>query len=94
MITKIKNKLKSKALIGFSMFALTVLTVYGSALNANAQASTSPIEVVDAVVGSGINSVVQMVTSVVTNYFPYVIAFAVIATIFGWLRKHSTLGAK
>ena len=58
-----------------------------------APASTSE-EVVDGVVGAGIDSAVTLVTHMVTTYFPYLIAFAVIAVIFTKLWGFVKVGSK
>lgn len=77
----------------YSGIGLAVLGLMIALPGLCAPASTS-VEVVDGVVGAGIDSVVTMVTYMVTTYFPYLIAFAVVAGIFGAIWKFAKVGSK
>lgn len=56
--------------------------------------SSTPTEVLDAVVGSGIDTSVGLVQTVVTSYFPYILVFAIIVALFVWIKRFATIGTK
>lgn len=77
-----------------AMYSLALLGAVGMALPTLAAPSSTPVEVIDAVVGSGIDTTVSLVTTVVTTYFPYILAITIIVSFFVWLKRFATTGTK
>jgi uncharacterized membrane protein YgaE (UPF0421/DUF939 family) len=74
--------------------ALAVLGMLGLAKTAYMAPTTTPTEVLDTVVGSAITTVVNLVTVVITDYFPYVLVFAIIIGMLVWIKKFAHVGSK
>jgi hypothetical protein len=74
--------------------ALAVLGMLGLAKTAYMAPTTTPTEVLDTVVGSGIDTVVSLVTVVITDYFPYILVFGIIVALFVWIKRFATVGTK
>lgn len=77
-----------------SVFSLAVMGMLGLASAGLCAPSSTPTEVLDAVVGSGIDTSVSLVQTVVTSYFPYILVFGIIVALFVWIKRFATTGTK
>lgn len=77
-----------------SVFSLAVMGMFGLASAGLCAPSSTPTEVLDSVVGSGIDTSVGLVETVVTTYFPYILVFVIIVALFAWIKRFSTTGTK
>lgn len=84
------KKLSTKAFF----MSLAVLGMFGMAQASLAAPSSTPEEVLDSVVGSGIDTSVSLVQTVVTTYFPYILVFGIIVALFVWIKRFATTGTK
>ena len=76
------------------LLSLSIMGLFGFASAGLCAPSSTPTEVLDTVVGSGIDTTVSLVQTVVTTYFPYILVFGVIVAIFVWLKRFATTGTK
>lgn len=63
-----------------------------AASSALAAPSSTPTEVIDTTIGSVIDSLVEIVIFVITNYTGYVLAFIAIAGLYVYFRKFAGIG--
>lgn len=63
------------------------------AIPALAAPTSSPIEVMGVVVDNGINSAVSLITTVMTTYFPYIIAIVATFALLRWVFKLAKAGS-
>ncbi|RPI64949.1 MAG: hypothetical protein EHM44_02160 [Ignavibacteriales bacterium] len=89
MLKIIKNGYRKLA-----VFSFAVLGMFGLASAGLCAPSSTPEEVLDTVVSSGIDTVTGLVTTVVTTWFPYIIVFSIIVALFVWLRRFASTGTK
>lgn len=78
----------------YSGLSLALVAMFGFATAGLCAPASTSEEVIDGVVGSGIDSVVTIVNHMVTTYFPYLLAFAVVGAIFGAIWKFAKIGSK
>lgn len=85
---------KIKTYYGLAFSFVVAFGVLGLTKIGLAAPSSTPEEVLDTVVSSGIDTVTGLVTTVVTTWFPYIIVFGIIVALFVWLKRFATTGTK
>lgn len=76
------------------LMSLALVGMFGFATAGLCAPSSTPAEVLDTVVSSGINTSVSLVETVVTTYFPYILVFGIIVALFVWIKRFATTGTK
>jgi hypothetical protein len=88
------NLLKSKFMYVASFVLGTSFLTLGIAGNASASPSSTPEEVLDAVAGGTIDSAVDLMQYVITNYLKYILVIGICFALYYAFRKFTRIGTR
>jgi len=93
VLTKKKQKMKSKKIV---MFALALMAVAGFIVSANGVSAQVPTatSTLDNIMEVIIRTTVDLATTIFTTYWPYLLVFSIIAGLVGAFARFVKIGGK